>query len=60
MQKLYRDKIITEIVPYKNFFEAENYHKNYYENYKSQPYCQLVIDPKITKLYKLFPEKIKN
>src|SRR3989344_38982 len=60
MQKLYRDKIITEIVQYKNFFEAENYHKNYYENYKSQPYCQLVIDPKITKLYKLFPEKIKN
>lgn len=58
MQKLYKDKIVTEIVPFKEFYEAENYHKNYYENYKSQPYCQLIIDPKITKLYKLFPKKI--
>jgi peptide-methionine (S)-S-oxide reductase len=57
MQNLYRDKIVTEISPYTGFYEAENYHKNYYENYKSQPYCQLVIDPKIQKLYKLFPRE---
>lgn len=60
MQKLYQDKIVTEIVPYKNFYEAEDYHKNYYENYKNQPYCQLVIDPKIQKLYKEFKEDLKE
>lgn len=59
MQKLYKDKIVTEIVPYKNFYEAEDYHKNYFENYKNQPYCQLVIDPKIQKLYKDFKEIVK-
>ena len=60
IQKLHNDKIVTEIVPFKNFYEAENYHKNYYENYKSQPYCQLVINPKITKLYKEFPKIIEK
>ncbi|HSX19116.1 MAG TPA: peptide-methionine (S)-S-oxide reductase MsrA [Candidatus Saccharimonadales bacterium] len=54
MQKLYKEKIVTEIVPYKNFYEAENYHKNYFDNNKNQPYCQLIIDPKITKLYREF------
>ncbi len=57
---MYKNKIITEIVPFKNFYEAENYHKNYYENYKSQPYCQLIIDPKIEKLYKEFKEEVKT
>lgn len=50
----YQSRIVTEIVPFKNFFKAENYHQNYFDNNRTQPYCQLVIDPKIEKLYKEF------
>lgn len=59
MSKYYHDKVVTEIVPFKNFYEAENYHKNYYDTNKSQPYCQIVIDPKITKLYQEFKKEVK-
>ena len=52
----YQNPIVTEIVPYKNFFKAENYHQNYYDSNKNQSYCQLVIDPKITKLYEEFKD----
>src|SRR3989344_866138 len=58
--KLYPGKIVTEIVPFTAFFPAENYHQDYYAKNSSQPYCQLMIDPKITKLFKSFPEMIKS
>lgn len=50
----YKNKIVTEIVPFKNFFAAEDYHQNYYDNNRSQPYCQIVIDPKLQKLFQEF------
>lgn len=49
-QKEYEELIVTEISPYTSFYEAEDYHKNYYKNNKEYPYCQIVIDPKIQKL----------
>lgn len=58
--QLYNNPIVTEIVPFKNFYKAENYHQNYYEINKSQPYCQLIIDPKIQKLYKEFKQVVKE
>ena len=60
MQKIYKGKIVTEIVPFSNFYKAENYHQNYFENNKNAPYCQVVIDPKIQKLYKDFGTIIKD
>ena len=57
---LYENKIITEITSLKNFFEAEDYHKDYYDKNKEAGYCKVVIDPKITKLHKEFGEKIKE
>ena len=57
--KLYPGKIVTEIVPFTRFYPAEEHHQDYYTKNSYQPYCQLVIDPKITKLYKTFPEMIK-
>jgi peptide-methionine (S)-S-oxide reductase len=56
---LYRNKIVTEIAPYTKFYEAEQYHWDFYDANRSYPYCQVVIDPKIQKLYKEFGEQVK-
>jgi peptide-methionine (S)-S-oxide reductase len=58
--KIYPDPLVTQIVPFTNFFVAEDYHKNYYENNRSQGYCQVVIDPKIHKLRKQFRDRLKD
>ena len=47
---VYKVPIVTEITPFENFYVAEDYHKNYYENNQSAPYCNFVIDPKGNKL----------
>ncbi len=60
LTKNYKDKIVTEITPFKKFYEAEGYHKNYYERNTDAPYCKFVIDPKIQKLYRDFKEKLKE
>src|SRR6266404_2369250 len=51
-QKDYKDKIVTEVTQFKNFFAADPSHKDYYFKHRNQPYCMLVIDPKINKLKK--------
>jgi methionine-S-sulfoxide reductase len=55
----YDKSIVTAVEPYRNFFEAEDYHNNYYRENGSEPYCQLVISPKLKKLKKKHPEKLK-
>jgi peptide-methionine (S)-S-oxide reductase len=52
--------IVTEIVPFKNFYQAEDYHQNYYNQHGSQPYCLLVIRPKVEKFKKAFKDKLKE
>ncbi len=59
-EKMYQDPIVTEIVPFTNFYSAEEYHKNYYDSHRDAPYCSLVIDPKIQKLLKNFGDKVKD
>ena len=49
-QKDFRNPIVTEIVPLKKFYKAEDYHQQYYDNNSSQGYCQVVIAPKLEKL----------
>ena len=51
---------VTEIVPFANFYEAESYHKNYYDKNKDSSYCSFVIDPKIQKLLKDYNKEIKD
>jgi peptide-methionine (S)-S-oxide reductase len=51
--------IVTTIEPYKNFYKAENYHQNYYNQNGSQPYCYFVIRPKVEKFEKAFKDKMK-
>lgn len=55
----FSSKIVTKVEPLSSFYPAETYHKDYYENHQDAPYCQLVIDPKIQKLYKDFKENLK-
>lgn len=49
-QKNFRDPIVTEIVPLKKFYKAEDYHQQYYDNNSRAGYCQVVIAPKLHKL----------
>ena len=52
--------IVTEITPFSNFYVAEDYHQNYFNDNGMQPYCQFVIRPKVEKFRKVFAEKLKN
>ena len=56
---LYPNPIVTEIVSLETFYPAEDYHQNYYKQNRFQPYCMLVIDPKVRKFRKSFKEKLK-
>ena len=57
---LYKDRIVTEITPFKNFYIAEDYHKNYYDKHQEAPYCNFVIDPKIHKLLEQYRNDVKE
>ena len=52
--------IVTEISAYKNFFKAEDYHQNYFNENGDQPYCRFVIQPKVDKFKKVFKDKLKK
>lgn len=51
--------IVTELLPFDKFFVAEDYHKNYFENNKSNSYCEVVINPKLQKVVEKFAQLIK-
>ena len=51
--------IVTQLEPFKEFYEAEDYHKNYYERNKNQGYSRFVIAPKLDKVEKKFKEMLK-
>lgn len=53
-------KIVTELAALGTFYEAEDYHKDYYEHHKDQPYCELVIAPKLEKLREKFRDLLKE
>lgn len=58
-EKIYSNPIVTEITKASIFYLAEEYHQNYYFKDQFQPYCQVVITPKIEKFRKLFKDKLK-
>ena len=59
-EKVYEDRIVTEIVPFSNFYPAEHYYKDYYDNNKDDGYCTFVINPKIQKLLKQYGNQVKE
>lgn len=58
--KVWKRPIVTEVVPYKAFYMAEDYHQEYYAKNSRQPYCRVVIEPKIAKLREQYREKLKQ
>lgn len=58
-EQAFSSPVVTEISPYTKFYSAEKYHQDYYNNNKNQPYCSLVIEPKLEKFKKVFKDKLK-
>ena len=56
---IWPNPIVTEVTPLETFYEAEDYHREYYKYNSQQPYCQAVITPKLAKFRKSFSKKLK-
>lgn len=52
--------VVTELRPLERFYEAESYHKDYYDTHRDAPYCRLVIDPKLNKVREKFKTILKK
>ncbi|QGY48149.1 peptide-methionine (S)-S-oxide reductase MsrA [Maribellus comscasis] len=59
-EKVYDSPIVTEVTLFERFYIAEDYHINYFERNKNQPYCQFVVAPKVEKFQKIFKDKVKK
>jgi len=55
----YHDPIVTQVEPFTEFYPAEDYHQEYFKNNAWQPYCRVVIAPKVTKFRKSHGEMLK-
>ena len=56
----WKDSIVTELTAFDKFYKAEEYHQNYFKLNASQPYCKVVIEPKVTKFRKLYLNQLKK
>ncbi|WP_117883379.1 peptide-methionine (S)-S-oxide reductase MsrA [Aureibaculum luteum] len=59
-ENIFDDPIVTEITALNNYYPAEDYHQNYYNNNKTQGYCRAVINPKLEKFKKQYKDKLKK
>lgn len=59
MGKLWTRPIVTQIIPLKVFYKAEGYHQNYFKNNPGQGYCQIVIEPKVSKFRKQYFDRLR-
>jgi len=57
---LWQNSIVTEVAPFETFYVAEDYHQDYYTNNSYQPYCQVVIAPKLAKARAKFQEQLRK
>jgi peptide-methionine (S)-S-oxide reductase len=57
-EKVWDDPIVTQLVPFTTFYSAEKYHQDYYSQNPNQPYCQIVIAPKVAKFRKAYLERL--
>ncbi len=56
---IWKDPVVTEVSKFEEFFPAEDYHQEYFENNSNQGYCRMVIQPKVDKFKKIFKDKLK-
>lgn len=59
-QNVFEKPVVTEVAEASVFYQAEDYHQDYYNNNNDQPYCSWVIKPKLEKLEKVFGDKLKK
>ncbi|MEP7338549.1 MAG: peptide-methionine (S)-S-oxide reductase MsrA [Acidobacteriota bacterium] len=57
---IWRDPIVTELTAATEFYPAEDYHQEYFANNPNQPYCRMVVEPKVVKFRQKFLEKLKQ
>ena len=57
-EKVWDDPIVTQLVPFTTFYSAEKYHQDYYSQNQNQPYCQMVIAPKVAKFRKAYLDRL--
>jgi peptide-methionine (S)-S-oxide reductase len=57
---IWDDPIVTEVIPVGKFYQAEDYHQEYFAHNSFQPYCRAVIAPKVTKFRKQFVDRLKK
>ncbi|MGA0232964.1 MAG: peptide-methionine (S)-S-oxide reductase, partial [Saprospiraceae bacterium] len=60
LASLWRDPVVTEVMPLEVFYPAEEYHHNYFARNPEQGYCQIIIKPKLTKLRTIYSKLLKN
>jgi peptide-methionine (S)-S-oxide reductase len=58
--KVWPNPIVTEVTPLTNYYEAEDYHQEYFANNPYQPYCQVVVAPKVAKFRKQYVNQLKK
>jgi peptide-methionine (S)-S-oxide reductase len=58
--KIWNGSIVTELEPFKEFYRAEDYHQEYFRLHGQQPYCHVVIAPKVAKFREHFRDKLKD
>jgi peptide-methionine (S)-S-oxide reductase len=58
--KIWNGKLVTQLVPYVEIFKAEEYHQNYFKNNPYQPYCQVIVAPKVAKFRKQYFDKLSK
>ncbi|HEX8138435.1 MAG TPA: peptide-methionine (S)-S-oxide reductase MsrA [Pyrinomonadaceae bacterium] len=59
-QKIWDGPIVTEVAPAEAFYEAEDYHQEYFRSNAAQPYCRMVVAPKVAKFRQYYREKLKR
>jgi peptide-methionine (S)-S-oxide reductase len=59
-QKLWKNPIVTEVTPFAAFYPAEDYHQEYFAHHRFQPYCMMVVAPKVSKFRKQHAARLKK
>ena len=57
-EKIWKRPLVTQLIPFETFYKAEGYHQGYFESNPDQPYCRIVIEPKVRKFREAFKDRL--